>query len=212
MTHICLPPALPASPVFIQKGHSASRFRLQRPRGGDRRPGVLPWAAGAPADFWGGSLAWLGNVCLSRASGVEFSPAFRPRAGSFAFLDSLSLHTRCRRQSSHCHPPTPPFSVVLRVFCIPATLFCPGCLPLDAGNWGLSPGRTPQWSCTRPLGDVGSQGKNGGAVLPRDSGQSMQGVMLGCPPVFPALLSVHLIQGKLTASPGTCDSGLSQSW
>ena len=61
-------------------------------------------------------------------------------------------------------------------------------------------------------GDVGSEGKNGGAVLPRGSGQSMQGVMLGCPPVFPTPLSVHLIQGKLTASPGTRDSGLSQSW
>lgn len=136
-----------------------------------------------------------------------------PTQGGFLRFPGLPFPAHTMQEAEQPPPPpTPPFSMVLRVFRIPATLFCPGCLPLDAGNWGLSPGRTPQWSCTRPLGDVGSQGKNGGAVLPRDSGQSMQGVMLGCPPVFPTLLSVHLIQGKLTASPGTRDSGLSQSW
>lgn len=65
-------------------------------------------------------------------------------------------------------PPTAPFSVVLRVLCIPATLFCPGCLPLDAGNWGISPGRALQWSCTRPLGRCGESGEKRRCSFPQE--------------------------------------------
>ena len=117
-------------------------------------------------------------------------------------------------QASPAHPPPPPRPFLWSSGC---SVFPPLSSALDAslsmqGIGESARGEHCSGAALDHWGDVGSQGKNGGAVFPRSSGQSMQGVMLGCPPVFPTPVSVHLIQGKLTASPGTRDSGLSQSW
>ena len=151
MTHICLPPALPASPVFIQKGRSASRFRLQRPRGGNTQPSVLPWAASARLQP-SGERAWLGLEISASPGPVERSPAFRPGAGSSASLGSLSLHTRCRRRS---RTPTAPFCGPWGVLCSRRPLL-PGTPPFSHSELGNEPGED---TVLDRRGDAGESGE-----------------------------------------------------
>lgn len=76
VTHSCLPPALPASQISVLKGRSASRFfRIQRPPGGERQPGVLPVGGSALLQPAAREPAWLGD---SGPPGSEESsaPAF----------------------------------------------------------------------------------------------------------------------------------------
>lgn len=63
-SHICLPPAPPASQTFIGRGRARADFSLQRPQGCGRQWAVPPWAACSslqPCLL----LALLGDVWLS---------------------------------------------------------------------------------------------------------------------------------------------------
>ena len=78
-------------------------------------------------------LAWLGDGCLSRASGAE-------SWGGFLRLAGLPFAARKMQEAEQGRPR--PLSVVLRVFCVPAALCCPGRLPLATVNWEMPGGDT----------------------------------------------------------------------
>ena len=114
------------------------------------------------------SLAWR---CLPLQGQWSRVQSCLPTQGGFLRFPGLPFPAHQMQKADRPPPPpTPPspFSVVLRVLCIPATLFCPGCLPFDAGNWGISPGRALQWSCTRPLGRCGESGEKRRCSFPQE--------------------------------------------
>ena len=83
MTHACLPPALPASQIFISKGRSVSRSLYSEDSGDVRQPGVLP--AGSLRQR-GLGLAWRFPAAWRLAAMDKIQPPSGPNTDLGWFL------------------------------------------------------------------------------------------------------------------------------